>query len=88
MRKESIKELLKDACALDENEATEETVNKVDVLFGCLSDKEEGVIRLRYGIDDGRPRTLLEIAKEFGVTREKIRQIESKAIKKLRSNNF
>ena len=86
MIKEKVKELLIDACALDENKVTEEATNKVDVLFGCLSDKEERVIRLRYGIDDGRPRTLLEVAKEFGVTREEIRQIESKAIKKLRLN--
>ena len=49
-----------------------------------LSDREERVIRLRYGLDDNRPRTLEEVGREFGVTRERIRQIESKAIKKLR----
>lgn len=49
-----------------------------------LTDREERVIRLRYGIDDGRTHTLEEVGKEFGVTRERIRQIEAKAIKKLR----
>ena len=49
-----------------------------------LSDREERVIRLRYGLDDNRPRTLEEVGKEFNVTRERIRQIEAKAIKKLR----
>ena len=49
-----------------------------------LSEREERVIRLRYGLDDNRPRTLEEVGKEFNVTRERIRQIEAKAIKKLR----
>ena len=49
-----------------------------------LPDREERVIRLRYGLDDNRPRTLEEVGKEFNVTRERIRQIEAKAIKKLR----
>ena len=49
-----------------------------------LTEREERVLRLRYGLDDGRPRTLDEVGKEFGVTRERIRQIEAKALRKLR----
>ncbi len=50
----------------------------------CLTAREEKVLRLRYGLDDGRLRTLEEVGKEFDVTRERIRQIEAKAIRKLR----
>jgi RNA polymerase primary sigma factor len=49
-----------------------------------LSDREQEVVRLRFGIDDGRPRTLEEVGKQFGVTRERIRQIEAKTLAKLR----
>ena len=49
-----------------------------------LTPREEKVLRLRYGIDDGKPRTLEEVGKEFDVTRERIRQIEAKALRKLR----
>ncbi len=50
----------------------------------CLNSREEKVLRLRYGLDDGRARTLEEVGKEFDVTRERIRQIEAKALRKLR----
>ena len=55
----------------------------VEVL-GTLTDREQKVLRLRFGMDDGRARTLEEVGKEFQVTRERIRQIEAKAIRKLR----
>ena len=49
-----------------------------------LTPREEKVLRLRFGLVDGRPRTLEEVGKEFNVTRERIRQIEAKALRKLR----
>ncbi len=49
-----------------------------------LSDREKGIVRLRFGLDDGKIRTLEEVGKEFGVTRERVRQIESKTLAKLR----
>ena len=52
-----------------------------------LTPREQKVIRLRYGLDDSHPRTLEEVGKEFNVTRERIRQIEAKALKKLRNPN-
>ena len=55
----------------------------VEVL-GTLTEREQKVLRLRFGMDDGRARTLEEVGKEFNVTRERIRQIEAKALRKLR----
>lgn len=54
-------------------------------VLDTLTPREEKVLRLRYGIDDGRPRTLEEVGKEFNVTRERIRQIEAKALRKMRN---
>ena len=53
-------------------------------VLNTLTPREEKVLRLRYGVDDGRPRTLEEVGREFNVTRERIRQIEAKALRKLR----
>ncbi|MBF8436035.1 RNA polymerase sigma factor RpoD [Halanaerobiaceae bacterium Z-7014] len=57
---------------------------QIDQVLDSLTDREKRVLELRFGIEDGRPRTLEEVGKEFGVTRERIRQIESKALRKLR----
>ncbi len=60
------------------------TCGKIDKILETLSERERQVIRLRYGLDDGHPRTLEEVGRKFNVTRERIRQIEMKAIKKLK----
>jgi RNA polymerase primary sigma factor len=57
---------------------------QIDRVLGELSDRERKVIELRFGLSDGHPRTLEEVGREFGVTRERIRQIESKTLNKLR----
>ena len=53
-------------------------------VLDTLTQREEKVLRLRFGLDDGRQRTLEEVGREFNVTRERIRQIEAKALRKLR----
>ena len=53
-------------------------------MLHTLSDREKSVIEMRFGLKDGQPRTLEEVGKTFGVTRERIRQIESKTLSKLR----
>ncbi|WP_229346065.1 RNA polymerase sigma factor RpoD [Halanaerobium polyolivorans] len=57
---------------------------QLDGVLDTLTEREKRVLELRFGIEDGRPRTLEEVGKEFGVTRERIRQIEAKALRKLR----
>lgn len=57
---------------------------QVEDVLGSLTGRERKVLQLRFGLDDGRGRTLEEVGKEFGVTRERIRQIEAKALRKLR----
>ena len=57
----------------------------IDILLDDLKDREKQVVILRFGLEDGHPRTLEEVGKEFNVTRERIRQIEAKALRKLRS---
>ena len=57
---------------------------QLDEVLGTLTDREEKVLRLRFGLEDGRPRTLEEVGQRFQVTRERIRQIEAKALRKLR----
>ena len=57
---------------------------QLDEVLSTLTDREQKVLRLRFGLEDGRARTLEEVGKEFNVTRERIRQIEAKALRKLR----
>ena len=70
-------------------EATNQTLlhEQLDEVVSTLTEREQRVIKLRFGWDDGRPRTLEEVGKEFNVTRERIRQIEAKALRKLRHPN-
>ena len=73
-----------DATNPAEHEAYELLKEQLEGVLDTLTDSEENVLRLRFGIDDGRTRTLEEVGKVFGVTRERIRQIEAKALRKLR----
>ena len=79
-------DFIEDDTASEPSEAASFTLLKeqlVDVM-STLTPREEKVLRLRFGIEDGRSRTLEEVGKEFNVTRERIRQIEAKALRKLR----
>ena len=57
---------------------------QIEDVLGSLNEREQKVLKLRFGLEDGRARTLEEVGKEFDVTRERIRQIEAKALRKLR----
>ena len=57
---------------------------EIDGILGRLTSRERDVVRLRFGLDDGRSRTLEEVGSELNVTRERVRQIELRAMKKLR----
>lgn len=67
-----------------EHAASEMLKEQLEDVLDTLTDREENVLRLRFGLDDGRTRTLEEVGRVFGVTRERIRQIEAKALRKLR----
>ena len=79
-------DFLEDTNSLSPSEVAENKMLKEILIkvLQTLTPREQKVIRLRYGIDDGRQRTLEEVGKEFNVTRERIRQIETKALQKLR----
>ena len=73
-----------DALAPADAAAYELLKEQLEDVLDTLTEREENVLRLRFGLDDGRTRTLEEVGKVFGVTRERIRQIEAKALRKLR----
>ncbi len=79
-------DFIPDESALTPQEAAAQALLKeqLNSVLSTLTPREEKVIRLRFGLDDGRPRTLEEVGDEFEVTRERIRQIEAKALRKLR----
>ncbi len=79
-------DFIEDDRAVTPSDSVSSTMLKETLLsvLNSLTPREEKVLRLRYGVDDGRPRTLEEVGKEFNVTRERIRQIEAKALRKLR----
>ena len=72
------------AMSPDDYASNELLKDKLNEVLLELTDREEKVLRLRFGLDDGRTRTLEEVGKEFNVTRERIRQIEAKALRKLK----
>ncbi len=73
-----------EAISPSDHAAYELLKEQLEDVLDTLTDREENVLRLRFGLDDGRTRTLEEVGKVFGVTRERIRQIEAKALRKLR----
>ena len=79
-------DFIEDETTVTPSDSVSTTMLKETLLsvLNSLTPREEKVLRLRYGVDDGRPRTLEEVGKEFHVTRERIRQIEAKALRKLR----
>ncbi|MBO8442011.1 MAG: RNA polymerase sigma factor RpoD [Firmicutes bacterium] len=73
-----------DATSPEDHATYELLKEQLESVLDTLTDREENVLRLRFGLNDGRTRTLEEVGKKFGVTRERIRQIEAKALRKLR----
>ena len=74
----------KEAMSPSDYASNELLKDELESVMKDLTEREARVLRLRYGLEDGKPRTLEEVGKEFNVTRERIRQIESKALRKLR----
>ena len=84
-----ISDFVEDESIKSPTDSTAQDILKTQLLqvIETLTPREQKVIRLRYGLDDNHPRTLEEVGKEFNVTRERIRQIEAKALRKLRHPN-
>jgi RNA polymerase primary sigma factor len=72
------------AISPSDNASYEMLKEQLEDVLETLTDREENVLRLRFGLEDGKNRTLEEVGRVFGVTRERIRQIEAKALRKLR----
>ena len=82
-----VADTVKDEISLSPEQSVENIMLKeqIDILLQDLKERERQVIILRFGLEDGRPRTLEEVGQVFNVTRERIRQIEAKALKKLKN---
>ena len=82
-------DFIEDESAIDPGEAANYTMlrEQLNDVLSCLGAREKRVLQLRFGLIDGTPRTLEEVGKEFDVTRERIRQIKAKALRKLKSPN-
>jgi RNA polymerase primary sigma factor len=79
-------DFIEDSTAVAPPDAASDSMlrEQLDQVLDSLADRERKVIKFRFGLEDGHPRTLEEVGREFGVTRERIRQIESKTLVKLR----
>ena len=79
-------DFIEDSTAIAPPDAASDSMlrEQLEQVLDGLADRERKVIKFRFGLEDGRPRTLEEVGREFGVTRERIRQIESKTLAKLR----
>ena len=80
-------DIIEDDASISPFEATSRSLLREQILavIDTLTPREQKVIRMRYGLDDGFPKTLEQVGQEFNVTRERIRQIEAKALRKLRN---
>ena len=81
-----LRQMLMEQLDLSRELTDKEILEQIDELLRELTDRERQVLELRFGLKDGRPRTLEEVGKYFDVTRERIRQIEGKALTKLKKS--
>ena len=81
-----LRQMLMEHLDLSRELTDKEILEQIDELLRELTDRERQVLELRFGLKDGRPRTLEEVGKYFDVTRERIRQIEGKALTKLKKS--